>query len=175
MTTAKLTAAVLLLSLAASSQAALPVPGSANASSAALTKKLEIPGCVDGIGRPYIFEGHLVGQVSEKTVDMPRQAYLFLSLKAPIAVCGYHFAGVAQPAYRNVRRILISIMRPHQYQTTMKRFGGTTVLINAELFNTEFTGHGGGPVIFDKIKQFCYSKPSEGVFRCMAWKTFPTD
>lgn len=146
-----------------------PAPTSDYAPTAILTKQFRPSGCIDGIGTQYTFKGKLVGSFSAKTVDVPAEGFLFLWLQKPIAVCGYYFAHYKQMAYENVKRIGILIVSPNTYRAIIKLWGNSEILIDGSLFNTGFTGHGGGPIIFGSIKRFCYSKATGEVFHCVAW------
>src|SRR5699024_5745742 len=106
-----------------------------------------------GTNRVYTFEGHIEGDIYPATIDQPKiQVHVWLRLRQPISVCSFHFAGAFQPAYINVTGIGIGIYSVEDYRFMMKWWGNDRVLITGSLGNVGFTGHGGGPVIFNTPK-----------------------
>jgi len=172
-------AAIVMSVFAMPGWARLPAPLPSTSPRATEVKNPHPAGCVAGINRVYTFEGHIEGDISPAGIQQlfgvhsKTVVHVWLRLLHPISVCSFHLAGTFQPAYTNVTGIGFGIYSVKDYRFMMGWWGNDRVLITGSLGNVEFTGHSGGPVIFDKNKQFCYSRKSQpAVFLCMPWQDF---
>ena len=167
-------AAIVISLFAGPARAGSPTPLPSTSPRATEVKNPHPAGCVAGINRVYTFEGHIEGHIAPAGIYQPKtSAYVWLRLLQPISVCSFHFAGTFQPAYTNVTGIGFGIYSVKDYRFMLKWWGRDRVLITGSLWNVGFTGHSGGPVIFGKLKRFCYSRKTQpAVFLCMPWQDF---